>query len=132
MARRPTKQLENDSFFVMAGLRPGHPRFLIGAASDSYSEAELLADPDTQRRLGARLRVDADGRLLGDDPRAVAGLPGDGAGYLDGDGRVHRRYRGGHRVNHQDIFRRAFRLARQAQASWGHGLWGGRFYPAGI
>src|SRR5260370_42653369 len=39
-------------------------------ASARSSEAKLLTDPDPARRLGARLRVDADGRLLGDDPPA--------------------------------------------------------------
>ena len=104
----------------------------IEAASARRSKIKLFTDPDPKRRLGARLRVDADGRLLGDDPRAVAGLSGDGAGHLDGDGRLHRRHRRGHRVDHQDIFRRALRLDRQTQASRGHRLWAGRLHQAGI
>src|SRR5438094_10670631 len=47
----------------------------IEAASARRSKIKLFTDPDPKRGLGARLRVDADGRLLGDDPRAVAGLP---------------------------------------------------------
>ena len=56
------------------------------ATGERSSEARLLTGPDPARGVGAGLRLDADGYLFGDDPRAVAGLPGDGSGHLDGDG----------------------------------------------
>src|ERR1700694_4956395 len=78
---------------------------------NKISEARLFTGPDSARGLGAGLCVDADGHLLGDDPRAAAGLSGDGAGHLDGDGRLHRRHRRSHGVDHQDILGRALCVA---------------------
>ena len=68
------------------------------------------------------LRLAADGRLLGDDPRAAADLSGHRARRLGADRRHHRGDRRGDGVDHQGLLRRALRLARPAQAARRHRL----------
>src|SRR5438874_11324853 len=72
----------------------------IEAASARRSKIRLFTDPDPKRGLGARLSVDADGSLLGDDLLAVAGLSGEGACDLDGEGWLHIRNDRSHTVHH--------------------------------
>jgi len=51
--------------------------------------ADLFDQGDnSSERMGPRFRLDADGRLVGDDPRFAADLPGYGAWRIDGDGRI--------------------------------------------
>ena len=62
---------------------------------------------------------------VGDDPCAAAGLSGDRARHLDGDGRRHRGHRRGHRLDHQDISPARFRDwlgKRKLLAALGYGL----------
>jgi hypothetical protein len=82
--------------------------------------------------LGARVRQHVHGRFLGDDPRAAAGLPGDGPGHLDADGRRHRGRRRSHRLPDQHFFRGVIRLAGQAQSADRGRLRAGGVHQAGV
>ena len=84
---------------------------------------DVAGDPD--RHLGAGLRLAADGHLLGDDPRAAAGLPGDRARRLGADRRRDRGHRRSDRLDHQGVLRRAvsdWLGKRKLLAALGYGL----------
>ena len=80
-----------------------------------------------QRCLGARLRIAADGRLIGDDPCAAACLSGCRPRRDRTDRRDHRGRGGGDGLDHEGLFRCAERPTRQAKAARGLRLW-----PRGI
>ena len=82
--------------------------------------------------LGARLRQYVHGHLVGDGPRAAAGLPRRRARHIDIDGRLHRRYRRSDGKHHEDLLGRTVRLARQAQAADEHRLWSCSFHQADL
>ena len=97
-----------------------------------WHQADLFDQGYSTERMGPRFRLDADGRLVGDDPCPAADLSGFGAWRIDGDGRNHRRHRGGDRLHYKNILRRALGLARQAQMACGRRLRSGGFHQAGL
>ena len=95
-------------------------------------QADLFDPGHSTEHMGPRFRLDADGCLLGDDPRPAADLSGFGAGRIDGNGRDHRRHRRGDRLDYKNILRRALGPARQAQMARGRRLRSRGFHQAGV
>src|SRR5262249_14125469 len=84
------------------------------------------------KRLGTRAGVAVYGSLLRDDPCTVTSLSRHRARRIYAHCRFHRRYRGGHRLDHEDFLRCAERLSRQAPAPGGARLWPCRFHQANL
>lgn len=88
--------------------------------------------PHSPSGLGAWLGEPVHGRLLGDDPRAVAGVPGVGDWRKHRCTRTDRGGRRGRGLDHQGVFGRSQRPLGASQAVGGGRLWAGCFVKAAV
>ncbi len=101
-------------------------------SSQARRPASHLASEDATRRVGARVREPADGRLVGDDPQPAAAVHGRHAGRERVLGRTDRRRRRIDRADREDLLRCGQRLAGPAQGAGGVRLCAGRLHQAAV